>query len=136
MVDVDEFKRFNDQKGHVEGDALLKSVATVLRGSIRKYVDRVCRYGGDEFVLILPEIDKVMAIEIGVRIKQKFKQMSDRGVTLSVGVAELHTGLDCESLIRLADKRMYQDKLSSKTSLVKRETANAGKRRFVEKSIF
>jgi two-component system cell cycle response regulator len=116
MVDVDEFKRYNDQRGHVEGDALLKSVATVLQGSVREYVDRVCRYGGDEFVLILPEIEEAKAIAVGNRIKKNFKRTSDMRVTLSVGVAELHTRLDCQSFIRLADKRMYQDKWKSKTS--------------------
>ncbi len=114
MLDVDRFKRFNDQYGHLEGDALLRTAARVLQFSVRQHVDSVFRYGGDEFVVILPEADESTARVIGSRIRKKFKDTAPVGLSLSMGVAEFQDKLDAESLIHLADQRMYAGKLKSK----------------------
>ena len=73
MFDLDGFKKFNDRYGHLKGDALLQTVARVLRESLREHVDSGFRYGGDEFVVILPQADGKTALVIGNRIKKNFK---------------------------------------------------------------
>jgi len=114
MLDVDGFKRFNDQHGHLKGDALLRTLARVLEFSVRENVDSVFRYGGDEFVVILPETDEGTALLIGSRIQKNFQDTAPAGQTLSMGAAEFHEGFDVEAFVNLADRRMYEEKLKSK----------------------
>jgi diguanylate cyclase (GGDEF)-like protein len=114
MLDVDGFKEFNDKYGHLRGDALLRTVARIIQFSVREHVDAVFRYGGDEFVVILPETDEETAAVIGSRIKKNFIDTAPANLTFSMGVAELEEGFDVETLINLADKRMYQEKLKAK----------------------
>jgi len=114
MFDVDGFKRFNDRYGHLKGDALLQTVARVLRLSLRENVDCGFRYGGDEFVVILPEADGKTALSIGNRIKKNFKDTAPGGLTLSMGVAEFEEQFDAERFVQLVDERMYEDKQESK----------------------
>lgn len=114
MFDVDGFKQFNDRYGHLKGDALLQTVASVLRSSLREHVDCACRYGGDEFVAIVPEADEKIARSIGHRIKRNFKNTSPGGLTLSMGVTQLQEDFDPETFVRLVDERMYRDKKKSK----------------------
>jgi diguanylate cyclase (GGDEF)-like protein len=114
MFDVDGFKQFNDCHGHIRGDSLLKTLATAMRLSVRENVDSAFRYGGDEFVVILPEADGRTAHAIGNRIKTNFVQRVPAGLTLSMGVSELKEDLDMETLIHLADEQMYQEKQNSK----------------------
>lgn len=114
MLDVDQFKAFNDRYGHLEGDALLRTVAGVLQFSVRQHVDSVFRYGGDEFVVILPEADETTATVIGNRIKKKFVETAPGKVSLSLGVAEFEDQLDVEAFINLADKKLYKEKSKSK----------------------
>jgi diguanylate cyclase (GGDEF)-like protein len=114
MLDVDRFKEFNDRYGHLKGDALLRTGARVLQFSVREHVDCVFRYGGDEFVVILPETDEKMGQLIGDRIKVNFQDAVPHGLTLSFGVAELSEGSDVEAFVNLADKRMYEEKLKAK----------------------
>lgn len=114
MLDVDQFKAFNDRYGHLEGDALLRTVAGVLQFSVRQHVDSVFRYGGDEFVVILPEADETIAAVIGNRIKKKFVETAPGKVGLSLGIAEFEDQLDVETFINLADKKLYKEKSKSK----------------------
>lgn len=114
MLDVDGFKKFNDQYGHLKGDALLKMVARVLQLSVREHVDCIFRYGGDEFAAILPEADQRAALIIGERIKKNFKDRAPAGLTLSMGAAEFQEDFDGETFVNLADKRMYEEKAKSK----------------------
>lgn len=114
MLDVDGFKKFNDRYGHLRGDALLRTAARVLQFSVREHVDSVFRYGGDEFVLVLPESNERTALVIGSRIDKNFKDTAPPGLTLSMGVAEFQEDFDVETLVNLADKRMYEEKLKSK----------------------
>lgn len=116
MFDVDGFKKFNDRYGHVKGDALLETVARVLRLSLREHVDCGFRYGGDEFVVILPEADDKTALSIGSRIKTNFKDTAPGGLTLSMGVGEFQKDFDTETFVHLVDERMYKDKKKSKES--------------------
>jgi two-component system cell cycle response regulator len=114
MLDVDGFKEFNDHHGHLKGDALLKTVARVLGLSVRENVDYAFRYGGDEFVLILADADANTAHSIENRIRTNFRDKTEAGVTLSMGIAEFRKDFDLETLVQLADERMYQDKQRTK----------------------
>jgi len=140
ILDVDDFKRFNDTYGHLEGDTLLKGLADVIRGTIRRSdakpsyeVDIACRYGGEEFAVILPEAAQVQggavaerlraSIEargasiVAERIRRKIEStpLGGKTVTVSIGVSSYPDhGADAESLIRAADEAMYKAKRAGK----------------------
>jgi diguanylate cyclase (GGDEF)-like protein len=114
MFDLDGFKHFNDQYGHLKGDALLETVGRVLRMSLREWVDSGFRYGGDGFVAILPEADEKKAVSIGDRIKTRFKKTAPGGLTLSMGVAQYHDEIETEAFVHEVDERMYREKKESK----------------------
>jgi diguanylate cyclase (GGDEF)-like protein len=109
LVDVDDFKRYNDRFGHLAGDAALARVAACLKRACRRDIDTAFRYGGDEFVLVLPEADRATAEGIAARVRAL---LVDEGITLtvSIGVAELRAGQDLKGFIRQADRAMYRDK--------------------------
>jgi diguanylate cyclase (GGDEF)-like protein len=114
ILDVDGFKQFNDRYGHLQGDALLKTVGRVAQFSVREHVDSVFRYGGDEFAVILPEADEATALLIGGRIQSNFDDAFPSGLTVSLGAVELREDLDVEALVNEADRRMYEAKSKSK----------------------
>jgi diguanylate cyclase (GGDEF)-like protein len=115
MVDVDHFKSVNDRLGHAAGDLVLAEVATRLRGMIRGD-DRLVRYGGEEFVVILPRADAATAAEIGERMRMRLEEapvvVEDEPieVRISVGVAELRSDDQPSTLIRRADTALYAAK--------------------------
>ena len=120
MLDLDDFKKINDDFGHQIGDQALKAVAKILRDSLRE-VDYVCRYGGEEFVLILTDTSKDLAFTIAERIRKniaKFKLKnisSKRKLTVSIGIACFPDDATSKSeLIAIADKAMYVAKFSGK----------------------
>lgn len=107
MIDVDFFKQFNDQNGHLEGDRLLFLLSRRILSSVRN-VDLVSRYGGEEFALILPDTDLSAGLEVAERVRSAisnhpFSGPSDRPaqVTVSIGIASLGgRHWDAMSLIR------------------------------------
>lgn len=110
MLDLDDFKSYNDQFGHVQGDILLRGVGRVMRDNLRS-TDIVCRYAGDEFVVVLPETDiddiKELASKvIGAIAQHPFK----RKVTMSLGAAAYKEGMSQTELIQAADKALYEAK--------------------------
>lgn len=110
MVDLDNFKQFNDRFGHAVGDAVLVEVADVLRRAKRS-TDSVFRWGGDEFVLVLPEVRPEAAHSAMERIAGLLSQIEVQGVRLgaSVGLASYpNDGLEPEALMQRADSRMYE----------------------------
>ena len=109
LVDVDDFKRYNDRFGHLAGDAALGRIAGALKLACRRDIDSAYRYGGDEFVLVLPEADRTVAQEIAARVRSLIR---DEGIslTVSIGIATLRDAEDLKSLIREADEAMYRDK--------------------------
>jgi diguanylate cyclase (GGDEF)-like protein/PAS domain S-box-containing protein len=113
MLDLDDFKRYNDTHGHLAGDDVLVAVAEILTASIRKDTDTAFRYGGDEFVVILPNADeekvRCVAVRIVRRVAERFPE-----VGVSVGTAELNGGKSPEELIRGADEAMYAEKAQKK----------------------
>jgi diguanylate cyclase (GGDEF)-like protein len=112
MMDVDNFKRYNDAHGHQAGDAVLRGVGDVLRQSTRE-TDCAARYGGEEFFVLLPETGIAEATEVAERIRSLLKERIFLGgrVTLSVGIASFPDhGETPEDLIAAADAALYQAK--------------------------
>lgn len=134
MLDIDLFKRYNDEHGHLAGDAALREVASVLKQNLRK-VDLVARYGGEEFVAVIPETRREGAMEAAERIRSNiarhpFKVFDqETKVTVSIGVASFSeedveglnqlsaAGLTFE-LIRQADKALYRAKEEGRNRVV------------------
>ena len=114
FADIDGLKQINDTYGHGTGDAMIRSVAEVLKKSVGK-VGTVCRLGGDEFVMVLPEINKVQALLMAEQIKKAVSRCfvgGSRGITISFGFkqAEYTQSETAASLVSVADSDMYRDK--------------------------
>ncbi|MDN6860710.1 sensor domain-containing diguanylate cyclase [Pseudomonas sp. CAN2814] len=125
-VDIDHFKRVNDNFGHDAGDEALRRVSAVLRDSSRAG-DLACRAGGEEFVLLLPGTSLETAAGIAERIRETVAatQIPVVGlVTLSIGVANLGAwALTADAVLKLADARLYRAKQSGRNRVVSSETA-------------
>jgi diguanylate cyclase (GGDEF)-like protein len=113
--DLDEFKKVNDSKGHVAGDRLLVDVGSAMFDSVRK-IDIPCRYGGDEFCIILPRTDVAGAHSVCRRLIESFRNSTDSGVSFSMGIVQCgpEEFLEMDALIEKADGLMYQAKARSK----------------------
>ncbi|WP_304796130.1 sensor domain-containing diguanylate cyclase [Lacisediminimonas sp.] len=124
MIDIDWFKRINDDHGHQAGDEVLKLLAALLDAQVRAS-DVVCRYGGEEFVLLLPGVTAATAHERAEQLRADFASSRapygelQVGSTLSVGIASFpeHGGTAAE-LIRCADLAMYKAKTSGRNCVV------------------
>lgn len=122
MVDVDQFKPFNDELGHVAGDDALRRVAQTLQMQARNY-DHVARYGGEEFVLVLPETNLTEATAAAERVRGAIEAMysPQRSITVSVGVALSAQGDSPEQLIKRSDQALYQAKREGRNRIVVRD---------------
>jgi diguanylate cyclase (GGDEF)-like protein len=114
MLDLDGFKRVNDQQGHLRGDMLLKEIAGAL-GSSTRVVDVAARYGGDEFMIVLPDADAAQAGVVAERVAVAVHDVGLRfdaqlPVTASLGVAVAHADDSVASIIRRADESAYRAK--------------------------
>ncbi len=110
IIDIDHFKRVNDTLGHEAGDAVLVSLAAVLRGCVRA-VDSVARWGGEEFVLLLPQVGVDGASELAARICVAVRDARLLGgITVSCGVAELRPPESPDDLFARADRALYRAK--------------------------
>jgi diguanylate cyclase len=115
MMDIDHFKHVNDSYGHRTGDGVLRVVAGILKKEIRD-MDVLCRYGGEEFALILPHTALAAAVDVADRLRRKIAEsrFSFKGrrfhVTASFGVAELSPDDTVESYIQRADAALYRAK--------------------------
>ncbi|MDD2358004.1 MAG: diguanylate cyclase [Thiovulaceae bacterium] len=112
MVDVDDFKQVNDMYGHQTGDEVLKKISEILQSLIRSN-DRIGRWGGEEFLIVLPQTSHVQAKELAERLRvgvasYKFKTIGHK--TASFGVAEIEKKDTIKSLIERADKALYISK--------------------------
>lgn len=115
LVDLDDFKDYNDRHGHVAGDAALRTVGRAINKSIREGVDTGYRYGGDEFAVILIDSDLSIAEEIGKRIKQAIDEGGKVGA--SVGYAMYSDDMSLTEFVSIADSNLYKVKSRVKSSL-------------------
>ena len=120
MMDLDEFKAFNDAYGHQEGDRCLQRVAMVLTNAVQRAGDLVARFGGEEFVLLLQGADEASAAAIAERLRASVEAIGiehdgssvARVVTISLGVASVvpAAGVESADLIAAADTALYRAK--------------------------
>ena len=122
-IDVDHFKCFNDAHGHSEGDRCLKAVAEMLQAGLRGPIDLAARHGGEEFMLILPGVDRAGAASIAERVRVMVATCSDdpgfalpEKVTISLGVAAIHPapGRSIHELTIAADAALYRAKMAGR----------------------
>jgi len=118
MIDIDNFKIYNDAHGHVEGDNALKKVSEIMLDSLRK-IDFVARYGGEEFSVILPETPKQGALTVARRLRTRFEKTifytkdkkEPKNLCISIGIATFPNDAQSkEGLIKAADKALYTAK--------------------------
>jgi diguanylate cyclase (GGDEF)-like protein len=108
LLDLDNFKEYNDTYGHLVGDEMLARAGTIILSSIRESVDTAFRYGGDEFAIILVESDDTIAMSISERLMKGFSE--EGSLTASIGFATYEKDMKATDLIELADKNLYKGK--------------------------
>ncbi len=124
MIDVDHFKTFNDTFGHEAGDQILRELAGCLQDAVRAQ-DVVCRYGGEEFVVLMPEVNEAAAVaradalrERVSEIRMQFRGETLRQISISVGVALYpEVAHDATDLLRMADRALYQAKNAGRNQI-------------------
>ncbi len=125
MLDIDHFKKFNDTHGHAAGDALLHELGTFLKAHVRG-ADIACRYGGEEFTLILPDVSVEDARQRAEQLREEVRHLKVQdnnqtlgGITLSLGVAVFPlNGSTMEAVLRSADLALYQAKHEGRNRVV------------------
>jgi diguanylate cyclase (GGDEF)-like protein len=125
MLDVDHFKRFNDQHGHAAGDAALKAIAEIFQSNIRAE-DIACRYGGEEFTIILPDLNGTTAEERAESIRRavaglhvRFGREVASNFSISIGVAVYpQDGENADLLLQKADQALYHAKREGRNQVV------------------
>jgi diguanylate cyclase (GGDEF)-like protein len=111
FIDIDYFGDYNNQKGHAAGDELLKKLAEILQASVREYVDGAFRWGGDEFVILLPHLAKGNALAVANRIRKNYNRLNLKPTSLSIGIAQFrqdkgNTDDDINDMILRADNAL------------------------------
>ena len=125
MLDIDYFKSINDTHGHDAGDEVLREFALRIRKSIRG-IDLACRYGGEEFVVVMPETDVGVATMVAERLRRRIEsepfaiQQGARAVqvTISIGIAGVTDGESAASAIKRADQALYRAKRDGRNRVV------------------
>lgn len=118
MADIDFFKTINDEHGHSAGDVVLKAVGQCFMVSVRKY-DIVCRYGGEEFTVILFDTSAAIALERAEKLRKAVESMLNLQVTISIGIALYPAHAQtAESLIKEADRALYLAKQAGRNRVI------------------
>lgn len=110
MMDLDGFKEYNDTKGHLMGDKILHKVGRTILRTIQSRVDSCYRYGGDEFVIIVPEKYQASARDLAEEIRVEIDLAFGPAITASIGVTKLQPGQTVYEFIKSADEAMYKAK--------------------------
>jgi len=115
FLDIDHFKEFNDLNGHPSGDALLIETAALLQQSIREDIDSAYRFGGDEFVLLLPHLPEDRVLTVANRIRERYTALGLEPTSLSIGVARFREKSgrpdeDVQDMIQRSDAALYRAK--------------------------
>jgi len=117
IIDVDDFKEYNDTYGHAEGNMLLKKIGTILMRGLRE-VDIICRYAGDEFVIILPDTDIAEARLIAEKVRSTVEKLEfKKPMTVSMGIAKGFKGMNRHDLILKADSSLHKAKKDGKNRI-------------------
>ncbi len=120
LLDIDHFKRVNDTFGHLKGDEVLGQVTTILRNEFRT-TDQLGRWGGEEFLLVLPHIELLEAIAAAERCRQAVERLVNiegQQVTLSCGVTTCQSGDGIKTLVQRADDALYEAKETGRNKVV------------------
>lgn len=120
MIDIDNFKHFNDTYGHQGGDEVLKTIGETLLHTVRQS-DIGCRYGGEELIVIMPQTELCTALEVAERIRQKIEKLDvdEKNVTVSIGVSHATSSIKTsKTLLKLADDALYQAKNQGKNKVI------------------
>lgn len=124
MMDIDHFKKVNDTFGHRAGDHILKHLARIFVSRSRR-VDYVCRYGGEEFAIILPEVDAMGAHKFASMLRKEISshifafEQDEIPITISIGVADIMEGIQStDDLVEMADRRLYRAKEGGRNRVV------------------
>lgn len=137
MCDIDYFKRYNDTRGHVAGDACLRRIADILKSLAQRNGDVVARYGGEEFAFVLPATDASAALALAQRILAAVRaaalphvstELAEKIVTLSIGVSTFSIGSNADSLVHDADQALYAAKRNGRNQIVTRSPTVAAQR--------
>jgi diguanylate cyclase (GGDEF)-like protein len=132
MLDMDDFKKYNDTYGHLQGDEALKTVTKIVMKNTRKE-DFVARYGGEEFIIVLPETHMKKAIEIGERIRvainstkikrvEKGIEQGFENITVSMGISQI-TKKGIQNMVHRADVALYKAKKEGKNKICVSKTS-------------
>ena len=113
IMDLDNLKLVNDRHGHATGDELIRKTAQLLK-EIFRTEDIIARYGGDEFIVLLPETDEAAVQDVLARLRAKVRKQQDLLFSLSIGASTGEKGRSLSELISIADDQMYQEKISRK----------------------
>ncbi|MDR0882896.1 MAG: GGDEF domain-containing protein [Candidatus Adiutrix sp.] len=122
MIDIDDFKRINDDYGHLTGDSVLTQIGDVLRNSLRKN-DAAVRYGGEEFVVIAPNTSLPQSLQVAEKLRRFVAGRDfgiDRQVTISIGCTIYRPGEDSREFIARSDAALYDAKHSGKNAVCQR----------------
>ena len=118
MFDFDNFKELNDTKGHMEGDRLLKETGSILKEQMRS-MDIPCRYGGEEFTIILPETSQDSAFVTAERLRKNIEKSFEGLTTISVGIVTcMNASIDADNMLKQADTALYKAKNLGKNRTV------------------
>ena len=126
MLDIDFFKNYNDTHGHLAGDDVLRSLASLLQENIRS-IDFAARYGGEEFVIVLSQTDAPSAFFVAEKLRvliedhpfPKQEQQPDGNLTVSMGISTFpKDGKKVEKLVDIADQRLYKAKKSGRNKII------------------
>jgi len=117
MIDIDFFKQYNDKFGHTAGDIVLKKVGLLLKGSLSEYDSLFCRFGGEEFLVMLSGLNSQKSLSIAEILRKRIEKekiilrRQDTNITVSIGVASIPVDTkDEDELVQIADKAMYKAK--------------------------